>query len=289
MSVSAITILDLAISIAHVDVVVEAREAYASLYTWLSDQTQKDVEKVRDVHVSIGPKGSYFSRCGTNWISHRLPKDLQATLEEEKEKEGGDVRSPVVVTLGIKGSWIVLWSDGTRDWNLRTSYPILAKSNVLGGKAGQVVFAALNPYEEDRYLVVTEQGACNYRAALASKKETMLLHEITDEYMRMRAKQDGTTFSHPFVRDGFSTQIKITPDSYEETGSLRASLMSAWTERRRIPVTPVTPVKKDWAFVGAVATGVGVVSKCVGISTIRAAGAGVSAGVGAALAVVYRG
>lgn len=261
----------------QVDDFVKSRDAYNELHNWVCDHGGTNSEKVRDISVTIGPKGSYFARCGTSWISHALPNDLQSVLEKEK-----DQHSPIQVALGVKGAWILLWSDGTRNWNLRHAYQSLASSDQLLGRDGSLLFAALNPFEENQYFLVDQTGGCNYKTSLSSKEESVLLHEMTSEYMRMRAKTDGTTFSHPFTRDGVKTHVTITPDSYREVGQVR-HLMETWMERRTLPV------RNDLAFVGAVAGGAGLISKLAGIPSIRAVGVATSTGIGAAFALWYRG
>jgi hypothetical protein len=163
---------------------------------------------------------------------------LQSILEEQKHD-----RSPAHIALGIQGAWIVLWSNGSRTLNLRNAYTTLASSDQLLCKEGWLLFTALNSFQEDQYFVVDETGGCSYKTSLPSKNDSALLHEITSEYMRMRAKQNVTTFSHPFIRDGVTTQVTIAPDSYRETGKMR-SLMDRWIERRNLPV------RNDVAFVG---------------------------------------
>ena len=142
------------------------------------------------------------------------------------------------------------------------------------------MFAALNPFQEDKYFLVNRDGSCSYQTTMATKEESTKLHEITSDYMRMRAKRDGTTFSHPFTKDGVTTQITITPDSYQETGRMR-SLVDSWIERRNMPV------RKEVVFLGAVVGGAGIISKLSGNSAIRAMSVAASTGVGAAVGVAF--
>ena len=50
----------------------------------------------------------------------------------------------------------------------------------MKNKSNKVVFAALNPYVEDSYFIVSEDGACSYSASLSDKEEGKHLHEMTD-------------------------------------------------------------------------------------------------------------
>ena len=175
----------------------------------------------------------------------------------------------------------MLWSNGQRNWNLRHAYDTLASSNHLSNRNGWVVFAALNPYEEDSYFVVVESGGCVYNLSLSTNNETLSLHKLTDEYMRMRAKRDGTIIKESFTRDGVTTQTTFTPNSHREPGKVN-SLMETWIGRRSLPM------QNDVTFVGVVAGGAGMISKIAGIPTTRAVGIAASTGVGAAFTLWYR-
>jgi hypothetical protein len=229
--------------------------------------------------VTIGPKGSYFARHGSIWISHALPQDLQTALEEGKKIYS---HSPVTVALGIKGAWIVLWSDGKRSWNLRHSYPMIIEHGMLSGEDGSIMYAALNPYEDDSFFLAGPDGAISYKASVTPKSESAILHEVVTDYTRMRAKKVGASHSYPVTRDGITSHVSITPTSYKETGKMR-SLVDSWIERRNLPV------RNDVAFVWGVAGAAGLISKVTGAGTARAVGVAASTGVGAAFALWYRG
>jgi hypothetical protein len=164
---------------------------------------------------------------------------------------------------------------------LRNAYNSLANTGALNRRDNWIVFAALNPYEEDTYFAVTEEGSFNYKVNLSSGEESTTLDKMTDDYMRMRAKQDGTTFKRTLGRDG-NIKVFITPNSYRRTGAVRATV-EEWMQRRNLPA------RHDTAFVGAVTVGAGVLSKIAGLSAIRATGVAASTGFGAALATWYRG
>lgn len=235
---------------------------------------QYDPEKVRQVSLSIGPKGSYFARYGTAQISHSLPKDLQEALEESDSY-------PVTVALGKQGAWIVFFADGSRNWNLRHVYPGLAATDTLSNSTNKAVFAALNPYAEDEYFVVAENGGCYYNVSGWSNDEGQHLHEMTDTYMRSRAIRDGTTFSHGGTVNGVPKQMRITPSSLPQESRTDAMLA---TIRGRSGLVK----NRDVVFVGAIAGGTGVIAKLAGLPTLRAVGVAASTGVGAAFSMWYR-
>jgi hypothetical protein len=153
---------------------------------------------------------------------------------------------------------------------------------MLSGDDGSVVYAALNPYDDDSFFLAGLNGAISYMASVTPKSESAMLHEIVTDYTRMRAKRDGTEHSYPVTRDGITSHVSITPNSYKETGKMR-SLVDSWIERRNLPV------RNDVAFVGGIAGAAGLISKVAGLGTARAMGAAASTGVGAAFALWYRG
>jgi hypothetical protein len=254
--------------------VVTARDAYIRLHDWMGERVHSDPERAKRFSVCIGPKGSYFARFASEHVAHALPKGLQVALQESESP-------PASVALGIKGAWIVLFCDGSRTWDLRDAYPSFAASGKLDNDSNKTVFVALNPYQEDCYFVVAENGACSYSIAFNNKHEGQNLHEMTDTYMRSRAKRDGTTFAYPMTLNGVEKQVRITPDSSAQEGKVEA--LMATLRARRVPIR-----NKDLLFVGAVSSSVGALAKATGSTTMKAVGVAASVGFGAALSTWYR-
>ncbi|KAF2820781.1 hypothetical protein CC86DRAFT_111911 [Ophiobolus disseminans] len=259
-----------------VDSFIESQKAYAKLYDWITERVGSDIEKVRNVSISIGPKGSYFARCGTSHthIAHALPKDLQTAIEESESP-------PLCIALGIKGAWILLRADGSRTWNLRQAYPGLASTDRLTDDSNPVVFAALSPFHENRYFLVTESGGCTYNTNTSDREEGERLHHLTDSYMRMRARKDGSTFTHSMTLNGVPRQVVITPKSAPDETKTDAWIAMLRARQKYLG-------RKDLAFAGAVAGGTGVLAKVVRMPTWRAVGVAASTGFGAGVAMWFR-
>ncbi|KAH7389282.1 hypothetical protein DE146DRAFT_791327 [Phaeosphaeria sp. MPI-PUGE-AT-0046c] len=251
----------------QVDSFIETRNTYSRLHDWISDQVQSDPEKVLQVSLSIGPKGSYFARCGTALTSHALPKDLQKAL-----KESGSY--PVRIALGKNDAWFVSFADGSRKWNLRHVYPSLAITNVFTDSTNIPIFVALNPYVEDEWFIVQKNGTCNFRMTW-SKDEARELRKMTDTYMRGRAIRDGSSFSTMLEVDGTLKENRYSPNSRPQESRIEAMLATIRGRTRSMK-------NGDVALVGAVAGGTGVVAKLVGQPTFRAVGVAASTGIGAA-------
>ena len=247
---------------------METREAYRKLHDWL------DSKQLKDTSVSIGPKGSYFARCGSSWISHGLPKDLQKKLDRNK-----DDFTPIHVALGLHGSWIVLWSDGDLSWNLRSSYPGLAGGESLKGGVGQVTFVALNPYDEDNYFIMGDNG-CHLNVDMDTIGHCGDLQKMMDDYWQMKAKRDGTTYNYPVRIGGGIQNVYITPDKYECRPE--NTLLKAWEERRNILMQ-----RDNMAIIGAATVGAGVGSRLAGTTTLRAIGLAGITGMTGTIAMLF--
>lgn len=142
------------------------------MYNWLLERIDSDPVKVEKASVSIGPKGGYFARVGSSHISYALPADLETSIKESDSP-------PATVALGIKGAWVAIFEDGSREWNLRDAYSDLANGGKLVDKTNRPVFVALNPYRENSYFMVSENGQCSYSTSFHDDKEGQHLHEST--------------------------------------------------------------------------------------------------------------
>jgi hypothetical protein len=254
---------------------VESRDAYGKLHDWINDRVVEDSKKVKKLSVTIGPRGSYFARFGSSHITHALPKDLQQAIEESETY-------PLTIALGAKSTWIAIWADGSRSWNLCHAYPSLASNGFLRDDENKAVFAALNPFNEDRFFIVSENGVCSYNADFSEAVESRKVYGITDTYMRSRAKRDGSTLIYEGKVNGWPKQVKITPNSNAEETKTDALLSVVRGSTGMVK-------HNDLAFVGAVAGGAGVLTRVAGLPTLKAIGVGTSMGIGAALHMWYRG
>ncbi|KAL6702424.1 hypothetical protein ACN47E_001875 [Coniothyrium glycines] len=256
-----------------IDAYVGGRDAYQRLHDWTGQRVGQDADKVKEISITIGPNGSYFAQYGTSQITNAMPKDLKKAIEESTS-------TPATIALGIKGSWVVLFKDGSRSWSLRNAYASLASSDHLSDSSNRPVFVALSPFIEDNYFLVKEDGACSYSVFFADKEEGETLHKITDNYMRMRAKRDGSSFSHSMRLNGVDKEIRISPTSgAEETATqcMMARLRSRQKAMRH----------GDIAFAGVVTGGTGVLARAVGLPTGRAIALGTASGVGATLSYLF--
>jgi hypothetical protein len=266
-----------------VEAFIESRKAYQKLYDWIAENAfeSSDQEKIRDMALAIGPDGSYFARCGTNWTSHDLPADLMKHMEEEKEK---NVRIPAHVALGMGGSWIILWSSGSPSYNFRDHYDTLRETGKIQRRADEdndpVTFLALDPYQDDKFFLVTKSGAFSYSTALVSSEHSKDISDITDAYMRNRAQRDGSEFIFPITRDGIKLNVRITKDEYSVKPvrlpviqKLEYRMTRVWETRG------VLMQRNSMVTIGAISTGAAACCKASGAPASMAIGVGATTAV----------
>lgn len=191
-----------------------------------------------------------------------------------------DKFTPIHVALGLHGAWIVLWSDDDLTYNLRGSYPGIGENNALSGFVGQVKFVALNPYEEDGYIIVGEKG-CSMNANLSSREDGERLQKMMDSYIWDVVKRKGESVDYPVKINGVSRHVYMTPHSYEWRTS--GTLMDKWRERKGVMTR-----KDNIALIGAMSVGAGVAAnRLYGAPPFRALGLAVTAGIAGTASMWY--
>ena len=95
----------------------------ARLNNWLSANLLTEAD-VRNAVVVFGSAGSYFARTHKAMDWYGLPKGLDRILESGKNGKGLDKKTRTVA-MGLKGTWVVVWQDGTCEYDLGGLYPNL--------------------------------------------------------------------------------------------------------------------------------------------------------------------
>ncbi|KAF2118609.1 hypothetical protein BDV96DRAFT_391840 [Lophiotrema nucula] len=187
------------------------------------------------------------------------------------------------VALGLNGAWVVLWTDGTRSWDLRYTYPGLQNTRLLDDmKDGGIVFIALNAYQEDRYFLTKEDGSCTYSMTMSDNNESRIVNEMTNDYLKLRAKHDGASFTNTYTHNGRSVQAQISAEGIRLLNK-RQQLVQMWKKRRGQLVDG-----RNLGLIGAVSGGSGLLARLGGAGALRAFSVGASAGFGAAIALLFR-
>jgi hypothetical protein len=92
----------------------------------------------------FGPNASFFSTSSSGFCWQNLPPGLEDNIQSCNK-----LRRPVYVALGVEGTYIVMYSDGTMVFDLCGQYPLLQtiimeKAPRKRGLMVSIVFAALN-------------------------------------------------------------------------------------------------------------------------------------------------
>ena len=148
---------------------------------------ERDNDRRKNVSFSIGPKGSWFARIGENVAYHALPTSLEDHINERKAK---DIYLRHV-TLGLHGSFVAMWSDGTESWSLSEGYVGVLKALKARRRIDSVV---LNPYKDNEYVIVEDDGCINWRLSSDNKAYGPVVNDFV-AYMERRAREDGSTFN----------------------------------------------------------------------------------------------
>ncbi|KAJ7126036.1 hypothetical protein C8R44DRAFT_851604 [Mycena epipterygia] len=125
----------------------------------------------------FGPGASYFSisPSGYSWqnIVPALEEDIHNCIK---------TRRPTTVTLGVQGSYVVLYNDGTVTFDLRGQYPLvegLIRNTQETSQRRGVMYVALNPFVAGEYYAVYGDGSASWNFPTAwSADVTAISREI---------------------------------------------------------------------------------------------------------------
>ncbi|KAJ7670523.1 hypothetical protein B0H17DRAFT_1209256 [Mycena rosella] len=104
----------------------------------------------------FGPQYSYFSMSPAGYSWQNLSPELEDDIQNGLLK-----RRPVVVALGIQGSHVVLYDDGSAGVELHGQYP-LVEALLQNKGSRQVMHLALNPFVAGQYYAVLADGSTSW-------------------------------------------------------------------------------------------------------------------------------
>lgn len=147
-----------------------------------------------------------------------------------------------------------------------------------------MTFAALNPYEENRFFVVGDNGYA-VNISMDSFEKCNELQKMVDGYLQLQSRRDGTTFKFPVKIGDQTRNVYITPDTYKSVPA--DSLLETWKERRGVLMRSVLMRRDNIALIGAVTVGGGTCARLAGATSFRAIGAAAAAGVAGTVAMMF--
>ncbi|KAJ7826270.1 hypothetical protein B0H14DRAFT_2817441 [Mycena olivaceomarginata] len=136
-------------------------EKYGSLgssYARLARFTKAVVTNGGHTRTVFGPNASFFSISSSGFCWQNLPPGLEDNIQSCNK-----LRRPVYVALGVEGTYIVMYSDGTMVFDLCGQYPLL--QTIILEKAPKkrgLMYCALNPFVGGEYYVVYGDGGSTW-------------------------------------------------------------------------------------------------------------------------------
>ncbi|KAJ7105231.1 hypothetical protein C8R44DRAFT_858611 [Mycena epipterygia] len=134
-------------------------------YTRLARFIKSAAASGHKTHTVFGPGHSYFSTspAGYSW------QNLTPALEEEIQ-HNIRTRRPTTVALGVDGTHVVLYEDGSVTANLRGQYPLvealIINAQEITRRRG-LMYIALNPFAAGEYLAVYNDRATTWQLPTA--------------------------------------------------------------------------------------------------------------------------
>lgn len=121
-----------------------------SLTSWLDKKDAKGflVRDVANLKLALGPENkSFFVTDGKDYLWQGLPAGLDAAVEKLRKRGGGFTSAPRLVSLGVKGSYVMITAGNGGSWNVTEEYPELDKfldglKTANGNKGG--MFASIS-------------------------------------------------------------------------------------------------------------------------------------------------
>jgi hypothetical protein len=101
-----------------------------SLTSWLDKKDAKGflVRDVANLKLALGPENkSFFVTDGKDYLWQGLPAGLDAAIEKLRKRGGGFTSAPRLVSLGVKGSYVMITAGNGGSWNVTEDYPELDK------------------------------------------------------------------------------------------------------------------------------------------------------------------
>ncbi|KAJ7759793.1 hypothetical protein DFH07DRAFT_1023393 [Mycena maculata] len=109
---------------------------------------------------AFGPGASYFSVSPSGYSWQNIPSGLEEDIHNCMK-----IRRPTSVALGVQGSYVVLYNDGTVTFDLRGHYPMLEAMirNVQeASRRRGVMYVALNPFIPGEFYAVYGDGSASW-------------------------------------------------------------------------------------------------------------------------------
>ncbi|KAJ7064309.1 hypothetical protein C8F01DRAFT_1130935 [Mycena amicta] len=123
---------------------------YSRLTRFLESSTA--AFSVNTTRTVFGPNKSFFSMSPRGYAWQNLPHSLEEELQTSLR-----ARRPTTVALGANGAYVVLFNDGTVNFDLRGVYPLvdaIIRDTAEAGRRKGVMYISLNPHIPGEFYLV---------------------------------------------------------------------------------------------------------------------------------------
>ncbi|KAJ7026823.1 hypothetical protein C8F04DRAFT_1124359 [Mycena alexandri] len=148
--------------------------AYARLARFIKSVATKGGYTTRTV---FGPGASFFSTSPSGYCWQNLPMALEDDIHSCMK-----TRRPISVALGVQGSYVVLYNDGTVTFDLRGQYPLvenMIRNTQEAARRRGVMYVALNPFVAGEFYAVYGDASASWNFPTAwSADVTAISREI---------------------------------------------------------------------------------------------------------------
>jgi hypothetical protein len=204
---------------------------YERLWSKISAKNTSSLEDLRQINLTLGPGGSYFTTSKNGAVYRDIPTKLHDQIQEAASQ-----KQPRQVSLGRHDSFVCLWDDDTISYSVNLAYSGLAEK--LQGYIDQgselPAFVALNPYDTDSWFLVESSGQCFWSLEGMGKGGVNAIREITLAYLQRRARVDGTSFTEITTSGNSKISTRVTPETtFDRASELQ---MGSWLNRFPEPI-----------------------------------------------------
>ncbi|KAJ7440558.1 hypothetical protein B0H11DRAFT_539557 [Mycena galericulata] len=116
------------------------------------------------MHITFGPGASFFSMSPSGYSWQNIPLALDVIHNFMK------IRRPTSVALGVQGTYVALYNDGTVTFDLRGQYPLveaMIRNTQEAARRRGVMYVALNPFVAGEYYAVYGDASASWNFPVA--------------------------------------------------------------------------------------------------------------------------
>ncbi|KAF8209709.1 hypothetical protein K438DRAFT_1929672 [Mycena galopus ATCC 62051] len=140
---------------------------------------------------TFGPGFSYFSfsRTGCSW--QNLPPALEESIQNCM-----NVRRPACVALGVEGTYIVIFGDGTVMFDLQGKYPEAETIIQNRAKRNGLGYIALSPFRAGYHYAVCRDGSSHWNLPASWKEQVMAVSKGIQAVVQKTASSASSRKTH---------------------------------------------------------------------------------------------